>query len=80
LRQWQRLEGKPIASTLRALSSRRACHPEVGRIGFKAVKTRHSFCDAEYGRDFAMSIGAIDNNVKDSLGCTFKGSRDDLSQ
>jgi hypothetical protein len=47
---------------------------------YRYVKTRHSFYGTEYGQNFAMSIGAIDDNVKGSLGCTFRGSRDDLSQ
>jgi hypothetical protein len=34
----------------------------------------------EYGRNFVMSIGTTDDNVEGSLGCTFKGSKDDLNQ
>jgi hypothetical protein len=35
--RWRHPEGEPVASTPRALSSRRACHPEVGGIGFEAA-------------------------------------------
>jgi hypothetical protein len=44
------------------------------------VKTRCSLYGTECGQNFVMSVGAIDDNVKDSPGCTTRGSRDNLSQ
>jgi hypothetical protein len=39
-----------------------------------------TLCDTEYGQNFIMFRGMINNNIKGSLGCTFKGLKDNLCQ